>query len=275
MLIRIWYAVGRAQTINSLFSRYVTYPTTYILKHFALIGRTLEHSYSKQYFDEQHFADADYCLCPMPSLDGLRRWVEEEQIDGFNVTNPYKQEIIPLLDELSPEARAIGAVNCVCVKKNTLIGHNTDAPAFRDTLSTLLPPLSTFHSAFILGTGGAAHAVAYVLGQLAIPYTFVSRTPDLHPNAISYHQLSTLHSPLSTLIINATPVGTYPAVDATPLNLSTFHSSLFTFHFYDLIYNPSPTRLLREAAALGAKTKDGQEMLHRQAVLSWQLWQLT
>ena len=272
------------------------------MKHFALIGRTLTHSLSKEYFDAQHFADADYTLCPMPSLNGLRRWVEEKGICGFNVTVPYKQAIIPHLDALSPEAEAIGAVNCVVVDDGRLIGHNTDAPAFRRTLETLL---NTKHltpaSAFILGTGGAAHAVAYALGQLGISYRFVSRTPERYPNAIGYNQLPTIHYPLPTLIVNATPVGMYPDIDSTPLaafsgQLSVGSSlsgsspkleegdpsaarveecvSPFPVLVYDLVYNPSPTLLMRQAAALGAHTKDGLEMLHLQAELSWHLWHL-
>ena len=249
------------------------------MKHFALIGRTLTHSLSKEYFDAQHFADADYTLCPMPSLDGLRRWVEEKGIGGFNVTVPYKQAIIPHLDALSPEAEAIGAVNCVVVDDGRLIGHNTDAPAFRRTLETLL---NTKHltptSAFILGTGGAAHAVAYALGQLGIAHRFVSRTPERYPNAIGYNQLPTIHYPLPTLIVNATPVGMYPDVDSTPLSLTSpslpSHTPLTPLFVYDLVYNPSPTLLMRQAAALGAQTKDGLEMLHLQAELSWHLWHL-
>ena len=249
------------------------------MKHFALIGRTLTHSLSKEYFDAQHFADADYTLCPMPSLDGLRRWVQHDGIGGFNVTVPYKQAIIPHLDALSPEAKAIGAVNCVVVDDGRLIGHNTDAPAFRRTLETLL---NTKHltppSAFILGTGGAAHAVAYALGQLGISYRFVSRTPERYPNAIGYNQLPTIHYPLPTLIVNATPVGMYPDVDSTPLSLTSpslpSHTPLTSLFVYDLVYNPSPTLLMRQAAALGAHTKDGLEMLHLQAELSWHLWHL-
>lgn len=249
------------------------------MKHFALIGRTLTHSLSKEYFDAQHFADADYTLCPMPSLDGLRRWVEEKGICGFNVTVPYKQAIIPHLDALSPEALSIGAVNCVTLEGGRLVGHNTDAPAFRQSLQTLLHTLHLApDSAFILGTGGAARAVAYALGQLGISYRFVSRTPERYPNAIGYNQLPTIHYPLPTLIVNATPVGMYPDVDSTPLSLTSSslpsHTPLTTLFVYDLVYNPSPTRLLREAAALGAHTKDGLEMLHLQAELSWHLWHL-
>ena len=285
------------------------------MKHFALIGRTLTHSYSKEYFDAQHFADADYTLCPMPSLDGLRRWVEEKGICGFNVTVPYKQAIIPHLDALSPEAEAIGAVNCVVVDDGRLIGHNTDAPAFRQSLQTLLHTLHLApDSAFILGTGGAARAVAYALGQLGIAHRFVSRTPGQHPGAVGYSDLPALITRPS-IIVNATPVGMYPDVESTPLIVGSGQwavgSSLsgsspklgrdkpvacraehvgwlgdpsaarveecvfpFPVLVYDLVYNPSPTLLMRQAAALGAHTKDGLEMLHLQAELSWHLWHL-
>ena len=134
-----------------------------------------------------------------------------------------------------------------------------------------------------MGTGGAARAVAYALQQLGIPYTFVSRNPERHDNAIDYSQLSTfLHAELDevrganfqfSIIVNATPVGMYPDVDATPLDLThAFTHSHIHALVYDLIYNPSPTRLLREAAARGARTKDGLEMLYRQAELSWELF---
>ena len=247
-----------------------------MMRHYALIGRTLTHSYSKQLFDAQHFADADYRLCPMPSLEGLREWVQREGIDGFNVTNPYKQVLVPLLDDLSPEARAIGAVNCVCVNNGRLTGHNTDAPAFQQTLSE---QLNTKHlalnTAYILGTAGAAQAVAYALGQMRVPYTFVSRTPEKHPNAIGYPQLNTKHLTLNTLLVNATPVGTWPDVDCSPLDLSKFDIQNSKLLVYDLVYNPSPTLLLRQAAAAGAATCDGLAMLRRQAELSWLLWGIT
>lgn len=162
------------------------------MRKYALIGRKLEHSYSQRWFEEL-FArlgldDHSYRLVEMPSLQGLRDWVGENHIDGFNVTVPYKQEIIPLLNELDDTAAAIGAVNCVTVESGRLTGHNTDAPAFLQTLEKAIK--QSCPQAFILGTGGAACAVAYALCQLGIPYTFVSRTPELHNNAISYDQLS-------------------------------------------------------------------------------------
>ena len=274
------------------------------MKRFALIGRHLQHSYSQRWFEELFarlgLEDHSYELKEMPTLDGLREWVQTEHISGFNVTVPYKQEILPHLDAMDKTATAIGAVNCVTVERVSklqsdqvseslshsairLVGHNTDAPAFRDTLSSFI----THHSSlitqsYILGTGGAARAVAYALGQLGIPYTFVSRHPEKWAVAsnqwsvIGYNQLFTSHLSPFTLIVNATPVGMYPAVDKTPLDITHAfkHSRIHAF-VYDLIYNPSPTLLMREAAACGAQVKDGLEMLHCQAELSWELFRST
>ena len=115
------------------------------MKNYALIGQRLSHSYSQRYFEELfsrlRLTDHSYTLHEMESLDSLRQWIAVEQINGFNVTNPYKQAVIPLLDELSPEAHAIGAVNCVVVNDGRLIGHNTDAPAFQQTLENILPTI--------------------------------------------------------------------------------------------------------------------------------------
>ncbi|MBP5527847.1 MAG: shikimate dehydrogenase [Bacteroidales bacterium] len=238
------------------------------MRHYALIGYPLTHSLSKELFDRQHFADADYRLCPMPSLENLREWVAREHIDGFNVTSPHKQTLLPLLDDLSPEACAIGAVNCVRVEEGRLIGHNTDAPAFRDTLVRT----KNFRQALILGTGGAARAVAYALDQLGIPYLFVSRTPEKHPDAIGYEKLSTFNFQLSTLIVNATPVGTYPDINRSPLASDHWPPTIGLV--YDLVYNPSPSLLLQQASAADAAIQDGLAMLHRQAELSWEIWGL-
>lgn len=244
------------------------------MKHYALIGRPLGHSLSQRLFEEAVPADvADYRLCELPSLDGLRRWVEAEGISGFNVTSPYKEAILPHLDALDPVAEAIGAVNCVNVDDGRLVGHNTDAPAFRQSLENTGWQVQ---QAFVLGTGGAARAVAYALDRMHIPYRFVSRHPYRHPDAISYSQLTQLAQPhshtASLLIVNATPVGMYPNVDESPLDLSSFNFPLSNVHVYDLTYNPSPTRLMSDAASRGATVKDGLEMLHRQAELSWTLF---
>ena len=212
----------------------------------------------------------------MPSLEGLRDWIAAEDIRGFNVTVPYKQSIISMLDHIDADAESIGAVNCVTVNHGKLTGHNTDAPAF---LTSLDHTGWTPSQALILGTGGAAQAVAHALRQRDIPFRFVSRHPGEwkvesgERRVIGYDQLSTLSLPPSTLIVNATPVGMYPDIDKTPLDFNNSHFSFLNSQFvYDLIYNPSPTLLMRQAAALGAKTKDGLEMLHLQAALSWNLF---
>jgi shikimate dehydrogenase len=251
------------------------------MKHYALIGSSLDHSYSKSWFDRQHFADADYQLCPMPSVDDVRQWVVDPNIDGFNITTPYKQAILPYLDSLAPEAAETGAVNCVVVDRSPdstirLTGHNTDGPAFRQTLDNLLT-ISHIkpHTAFILGTGGAAQAVAWALRRLGLTFHFVSRHPELHPDSVGYDELPSLithHTPL--IIINATPVGTWPDVDRTPVDLTALHTPLTDLCLYDLVYNPTPTLLMQQAQQRGAHVKDGLEMLHLQALISWQHWGL-
>ena len=243
------------------------------MKHYALIGKPLGHSWSQRLFEEAVPADvADYRLCELPSLDGLQRWVVDNDISGFNVTAPYKESILPYLDTLTSEAKEIGAVNCVKVVEGKLIGYNTDAPAFQQTLGKHRSPLTSHlsPSALILGTGGAARAVAHALSQMGIDYTFVSRTPELHPNSIGYKDLPSfiIHHSSFTILINATPVGTWPNVDASPLP-PNFQFSIFNFQLvYDLIYNPSPTLLMRQAAERGAKVVDGLAMLRLQAKLS-------
>ena len=240
------------------------------MKRYALIGKRLGHSWSQQWFEglfrRLGLEDHAYVLHEMEGLGRLRQWVEQERVAGFNVTVPYKRAILPLLDGLDPVAHEIGAVNCVTVEEGRLVGHNTDAPAFLSTISDL-----QLSSAVILGTGGAALAVAWALRQLGVEHFFVSRNPQ-GDNQMSYVALPTAHCPLPTLLVNATPVGMYPTVDASPLPVN-FEFSILNFQFvYDLIYNPSPTMLLRHAAARGIPTRDGLAMLHRQAELSWELW---
>ena len=242
------------------------------MRHYGLIGRRLGHSLSQELFEAQGFKDASYGLYEMESLDRLRQWVEQEHINGFNVTIPYKQEILPLLDAVDDTAAEIGAVNCVSVEDGRLIGHNTDAPAFKETLAE-----RPHGAALILGTGGAAQAVAYALRQLGTEYKFVSRHPERHDNAISYEEATSLLRNIPcrvSTLINATPVGMYPNNGNTPLPLSTLHFPLSTLLVYDLIYNPSQTLLMREAAACGAKVKNGLDMLRKQAELSWRIWGL-
>lgn len=237
------------------------------MRKYGLIGRKLGHSLSQELFEAQGFKNACYGLYEMESLDGLRQWVEDEHIYGFNVTIPYKQEIIPLLDAVDDTAAEIGAVNCVSVDEGRLIGHNTDAPAFMSTLDGVL-----HGRALILGTGGAARAVAYALRQLGMEYVFVSRRPEsatVKP-VIGYNEII----PDCSMIINATPVGMYPDIDSTPINLSSLTYHLSPCLVYDLIYNPHSTLLMKQAGVLGAKVKNGLGMLSKQAELSWRIWGL-
>ncbi len=242
------------------------------MKKYGLIGKKLGHSWSKKWFEDmflrEGISDAGYQLYEMPSLEHLLQWVSQEGIYGFNVTIPYKEEIIPLLDHLDAEAEGVGAVNCVAVDGGRLIGHNTDAPAFAQTLQPLLHPWHT--RALILGTGGGAKAVAFALKQLGIDYTFVSRTSQKHPNAISYAEAS-VQAASTFLIINCTPAGMFPNNDTSPW--PTTPPTLSHRHLcYDLVYNPPQTHFLQQAQQSGAATANGLAMLQQQAQLSWQIW---
>lgn len=239
--------------------------------HLALIGNPLCHSWSKNYFDNmfvsQGLSGYNYRLCPLATLDGLRQWAMQNNLQGFNVTLPYKEAVLAHLDSVSPEAQEIGAVNCVVVADGRMVGHNTDAPAFRQTLLPLLQPWH--RKALILGTGGASKAVAYTLRQLGIDYSFVSRQPEGRTHCIGYAE-ATEEIADCRLLVNATPVGMYPNSEATPLphldGIGTQHT------VYDLIYNPQETLLLRQCRQHGATVQNGLKMLTLQADLSWQLW---
>lgn len=241
--------------------------------HLALIGKSLAHSFSGDYFRQKfhllRLEESRYTMLEMPDLDQLRENVASLQLDGFNVTIPYKQSIIPLLDDIDPVAMEIGAVNTVKVDRHdgrmTLTGYNTDAPAFLGTIRSLLCP--HHRQALILGTGGAAHAVAWALSQLTIESTFVSRSPDSH--SIGYHE-AILRAADHLVIVNATPVGTSPHIGASPWPSPELLTSRHLC--YDLVYNPSPTLFLRQASSHGATTKDGLQMLHLQADLAFKIW---
>lgn len=241
--------------------------------HLALIGHPLGHSYSPQlfaeFFEQEGIADGTYRLFDLEPWQltgcGLRQLVEREQLAGFNVTVPYKEAIMSLLDAVDERASSIGAVNTVVVEGGKLIGYNTDAPAFAATLRPLLEP--HHRRALVLGSGGAAKAVVYALGKMGIGSLMVSREPreGMISYGEAYRAADSCH-----LIVNATPVGMHPHVDGTPWAEPQL---LTPQHLcYDLVYNPSPTRFLSEAAEAGAATAGGLGMLRQQALLSWQLW---
>ena len=248
--------------------------------HYGLIGKQLSHSFSQNYFEEKFASESlsgySYELIELESLNELKQIADEKELDGFNVTIPYKVEMLPLLDDIDDTARKIGAVNCVKVIREDvevrLKGYNTDAPAFADTLQNSKFDIRN-SKALILGTGGAAQAVAYGLEMLGIEYMYVSRNPshsNIQDSVIGYDEAYQLTDEY-TIIVNATPVGMFPNSSCSPWT----HPELLTNRHicYDLIYNPSPTRFMQEAAMRGATVQDGLPMLHRQAELSWEIWQ--
>ena len=242
------------------------------MKRYGLIGKKLSHSQSPQWFAEmfvrQGVTDAEYRLYEMDDVENLRHWARDNDMSGFNVTIPYKEAVVLHLDDLDSAARGIGAVNCVACHCDCLVGYNTDSPAFAETLAPLLQPWH--REALVLGTGGAAKAVAYALHRMGIGSTQVSRFPDRHPGTVSYAQAAALAT-THLLIVNATPVGMHPDAGNTPW-IDT--NCIGPRHLcYDLIYNPSPTLFLRNAAERGALVSDGSAMLRRQAELSWEIWQ--
>lgn len=231
------------------------------MRHYGLIGKTLDHSLSEQYFTDKfrrEKIDADYRLLPMASLEELHRY----HLDGYNVTIPYKQEIITHLDGLSEAARQIGAVNVVAGGR----GYNTDHIGFRRSIEPLLLPHDT--RALVLGTGGAARAIQYALEQMGITYTRVSRTAGRAD--MTYEQLDEEIMHAHSLIIHCTPLGTYPNTEdypALPYQYLTAQHLLF-----DCVYNPEKTRFLSLGQQHGARIKNGLEMLYIQAEESWKIW---
>jgi shikimate dehydrogenase len=261
------------------------------MRTYGLLGKSLGHSFSKNYFEKKFakhlpkdlsqkidssksFSEGasqreSYINIELDSIDNIRDLSEFSGLIGFNVTIPYKQEIIEYLDELSPAAKAIGAVNCVRIENNRWIGHNTDYIGFKRTLLPLIE--NRVETALILGTGGASLAVAYVLKELGIRYFFVSRNPQ-NDQTCSYEQLTPLLLEKCKLIVNTTPVGQFPNNEEKP---DLDYSCLTDQHvLYDLIYNPERTAFLQEGISRGARYCNGLSMLEIQADESYKIWNL-
>lgn len=236
-------------------------------KNFGLIGKGISYSFSKKYFEEKFrklfLADHRYELYDLDSLEGLRELIEKENLTGFNVTIPYKEKIIPFLDELSPEVQEIGAVNTVKVVGGKLIGYNTDTYGFEKTLTLHKSPSQ--RTALILGSGGAAKAVRFVLDKAGIPSQTVSRSGPFTFDLLT-SEIVKEHS----IIVQCTPVGTFPnTCDVLPFPFQALDSSHLVI---DLIYNPSCTEFINRASAQEAKCINGYFMLEQQAEKAWQLW---
>jgi len=242
------------------------------MRKFGLIGYPLGHSFSKKYFSDKFVKEGinecDYELYPLTDINQLDNLLEQEpQLEGLNVTIPYKESVILHLDDLSEEAKAIGAVNCIKLQNGRRIGYNTDAFGFHQSIKPFLEP--HHDRALILGTGGAAKAVAYVLKKIGIDVIYVSRNPK-DPNEVNYAALNDLIIRYHKLIINTTPLGTYPAVDVCP---DIPYEFLTPEHFVvDLVYNPEKTLFLQKAESQQAMILNGHTMLVQQAEKSWTIW---
>lgn len=241
---------------------------------YGLLGRTLKHSFSKKYFTNkfnQEGISSRYELFELAEIEELTSLLENhDDLAGLNVTIPYKELVIPFLDTLSEAAAEIGAVNTILPTPEGLKGYNTDAPGFekslRESWTGDLP-----EGALILGSGGASKAVKYVLGsRLNISTVLkVSRTPEGRDQC-SYAALESLDWTKFRLVVNTTPLGTYPNVDQKP----TLPYHLFSPRHlaFDLVYNPAETAFLAAAKAQGAKIVNGYDMLVNQAEASWKIW---
>lgn len=241
------------------------------MTRYGLIGRSLSHSFSARYFTEKFanegLRDHRYDLFELNAIDELGGLLRSTKgLRGLNVTIPFKQEIIPLLDELDPTAAVVGAVNTVKLIDGRTIGFNTDVEGFRSTLLPLLK--GSKPRALVLGSGGASRAVAFVLRELGIKFRVVSRSRER--GDLSWDLLEPIVVEVSTLIINTTPLGMAPETKAKP---ELPYSSIGPKHILiDLVYNPERTAFLKAGESRGARTVNGLAMLHAQADASWAIW---
>lgn len=241
---------------------------------YGLLGYPLGHSFSRNYFNNKFEAEeinAEYLNFEIPDINMINEVLSEHpNLNGLNVTIPYKEQVIPFLDELDEDAANIGAVNVIKIIRNDgqlkLKGYNSDILGFCDSILPLLT--SEMKKALVLGTGGAAKAIAYGLKKLGIESQYVSRKKSA--NAISYTDLNEEIVNEHKIIVNTTPLGMYPNIDESP---DFPYEYLTPNHLcYDLLYNPDETLFMKNAKAQGATTKNGLEMLLLQAFASYEIW---
>lgn len=239
--------------------------------NFGLVGRNISYSFSRGYFKKKfnelglkhHFYE-NFDLPEISKFPSI--FTSTQNIKGLNVTIPYKEEIIPFLDEIDESAQIIGAVNTIKIEKNGLKGFNTDAYGFQKSLE---PYLKKHHKkALILGTGGASKAIAFVLNQLGIEFSFVSRSGK--KDGFTYEALNDELIKEHTLIINCSPVGTFPNIEEKPA--LPYHEIGHHHLLFDLIYNPTKTSFLKAGQANGAAICNGLRMLELQAEKAWEIW---
>lgn len=242
------------------------------MRRYGLIGYPLSHSFSQKYFTDKFqregITDCVYENFPLGSIDEFAALIQQRpNLHGLNVTIPYKEKVIPFLTAQSEVVKAIGACNCIKIEHGRLTGYNTDVVGFENSLRPLLQPHHT--KALVLGTGGAAKAVHYVLNKLGIAFFEVSRTPST-ARQISYQQIDESVIRDHPVIINTSPLGMYPNIDECP---PLPYQALTSQHYlFDLVYNPAKTLFLQKGEEQGAATKNGHDMLIIQAEESWRIW---
>ena len=243
------------------------------MNNYGLIGKSLSHSFSKSYFEkrfkEKHLEEHYYHNFDIESLEDFKHIIQSTpNLKGLNVTMPYKESILPFLDQLSPEAEEIKAVNCIKILNSKLIGFNTDVYGFAQSIK---PFLDVNHQrALVLGTGGASKAVAYTLKKIGVEVYYITSSGKKNDNSFFYHEINDRVMEAFKLIVNTTPLGMHPEENTCP-NLPY---DLFTEQHlaYDLIYNPSETLFLQKAKQKNAMVVNGLSMLQLQAEKSWEIW---
>lgn len=241
------------------------------MRQFGLIGYPLSHSFSKKYFTEKFsdegISNCNYELYPISSIDQFPQLLQSvDGLEGINVTIPYKEEVLPYLHHQSDAVKEIGACNCISIRNGELTGFNTDTLGFQQSIEPFLQP--HHRHALVLGTGGAAKAVVWVLKQLGIAYKYVSRKKG--DEMLGYDDIDATVMQQYQVIINTTPLGMQPNVHGKP---SLPYQYIGTQHLcYDLVYNPAKTAFLQLAEEQGATIKNGSDMLVIQAEESWKIW---
>ncbi len=245
-------------------------------KQFGLIGNPLTHSFSKKYFDakfeKENITDCEFNVYPLSTINELPQLlINNPNLIGLSVTLPYKESVVPFLNEMDKTAQVVGAVNCIKISNKKLMGFNTDVLGFRQSIK---PFLETAHQkALILGTGGASKAVAFVLKEIGIDCFFVTRNKmnnNQNDRLFSYEELNVNIIKAFKLIINTTPVGMFPSINTAPDIPYQFISD--SHLLYDLVYNPVETEFLKRGKEFGASTVNGLSMLHQQAEQAWRIW---
>ena len=242
------------------------------MRTFGIIGFPLSHSFSQKYFTQkfldEYISDALFLNFPLNSIEALPKLLKSVlELKGLAVTIPYKKQVLPYLESVAANVKAIGACNCITVNNGKMYGFNTDVTGFEKSFVTHLQPHHTH--ALILGSGGASAAVEFVLKKLGIAYKIVSRSA-ISDHTISYENINEAVMETYTVVINATPLGTSPKTDEAPL--IPYHLLTPKHYLYDLVYNPPLTKFLSLGEERGATIQNGYDMLTIQAEENWKIW---